>query len=144
MTTIIHIDIVVVLRTLPHVDLYPVSRHPHTVFASCRIVLDEFHESESWQSSVREVMKSLGATHRWGLSGTPPLDETDSVLEVAELLWYADGRPILCEALKNKKKKSLEAKSWWADPANKQKVHESELKLADEMRRVDVVAAYLS
>eukprot|EP00930_Biecheleria_cincta_P048911 TRINITY_DN34167_c0_g1_i1.p1 TRINITY_DN34167_c0_g1~~TRINITY_DN34167_c0_g1_i1.p1 ORF type:complete len:995 (-),score=165.18 TRINITY_DN34167_c0_g1_i1:327-3272(-) len=53
-----------------------------------RIILDEFHESDSWQFRVREMMKSIGGTHRWGLSGTPPMGSCDSVTEVAELLWF--------------------------------------------------------
>ena len=91
------------------------------------MVLDEFHESESWNSRVRDVMKALAATCRWGLSGTPPLDSTDSVLEVAEILRYATGAtPFMTEALKNRKKeKSEKAQSWLADEGNKQKVHDS-------------------
>ena len=54
-----------------------------------RLVLDEFHEAGAWSYRVREIAKSMGATHRWGLSGTPPLDSTESLLEVAQLLWYA-------------------------------------------------------
>jgi len=53
-----------------------------------RLILDEFHESESWEYRVREMMKSVGATHRWGLSGTPPLGSCDAVSQVAELLWF--------------------------------------------------------
>jgi len=53
-----------------------------------RLILDEFHESESWEYRVREMMKSVGATHRWGLSGTPPLGSCEAVSQVAELLWF--------------------------------------------------------
>eukprot|EP00929_Paragymnodinium_shiwhaense_P001824 TRINITY_DN102030_c0_g1_i1.p1 TRINITY_DN102030_c0_g1~~TRINITY_DN102030_c0_g1_i1.p1 ORF type:complete len:1008 (+),score=202.88 TRINITY_DN102030_c0_g1_i1:153-3026(+) len=56
-----------------------------------RVVLDEFHESESWSYRVREYLKSLGARHRWGLSGTPPFSSAENVAEVAELLWYSKG-----------------------------------------------------
>ena len=92
---------------------------------ACRMVLDEFHESESWANRVRDVMKSLGATHRWGLSGTPPLDTTDAVLEVAELLWYATDAtaPFMSEALKHRKSQKQEAKIWLADEENKKKLH---------------------
>lgn len=53
-----------------------------------RVILDEFHESESWVYRVREMVKALGATHRWGLSGTPPLGSCEAVTEVAELLHF--------------------------------------------------------
>eukprot|EP00747_Dinoflagellata_sp_TGD_P121807 gnl/TRDRNA2_/TRDRNA2_173490_c2_seq10.p1 gnl/TRDRNA2_/TRDRNA2_173490_c2~~gnl/TRDRNA2_/TRDRNA2_173490_c2_seq10.p1 ORF type:complete len:784 (-),score=89.47 gnl/TRDRNA2_/TRDRNA2_173490_c2_seq10:1572-3902(-) len=51
-----------------------------------RVVLDEFHESEAWEYRVREMLRSLGAIHKWGLSGTPPLSNTAAVVEVAGLL----------------------------------------------------------
>ena len=72
-------------------------------------------------------MKSLGATYRWGLSGTPPLDTTDAVLEVAELLWYATDAtaPFMSEALKHRKSLKQEAKTWLADEENKKKLHEA-------------------
>jgi hypothetical protein len=91
------------------------------------MVLDEFHESESWITRVREVMKSLGATYRWGLSGTPPLDTTDAVLEVAELLWYATDAtaPFMSEAFKHRKSRKQDSKRWLADEENKQKIHEA-------------------
>lgn len=90
-------------------------------------MLDEFHETESWVSRVRDVMKSLGATYRWGLSGTPPLDTTDAVLEVAELLWYATDAtaPFMSEALKHRKSRKQDSKKWLADEENKQKIHEA-------------------
>jgi len=53
-----------------------------------RLILDEFHESDSWIYRVREMMKSVGARCRWGLSGTPPFDNFQSTCQVAELLWY--------------------------------------------------------
>jgi len=55
-----------------------------------RIILDEFHESESWVYRVRELVKATGATHRWGLSGTPPLGSCEAVSQVAELLWFPE------------------------------------------------------
>ena len=65
-----------------------------------------------------------GVTHRWGLSGTPPLDTTDAVLEVAELLWYATDAtaPFMSEALKHRKSQKHEAKIWLADEENKKKL----------------------
>ena len=56
-----------------------------------RVVFDEFHESESWVFRTRELLKSIGATHRWGLSGTPPLGSTEPAAQVAELLCYDQG-----------------------------------------------------
>ncbi|CAL1168735.1 unnamed protein product [Cladocopium goreaui] len=103
-----------------------------------RMVLDEFHESESWITRVREVMKSLGATYRWGLSGTPPLDTTDAVLEVAELLWYATDAtaPFMSEALKHRKSRKQDSKTWLADEENKQKIHgECQAMIRDVVRQ---------
>ena len=98
------------------------------------MVLDEFHESESWRAASREVMKSLGATHRWGLSGTPPLDSTDSVLEVAEILRYAtEATPIMMEALKKKGQMRQIPTSWLAQSTNKQKLHETLSELAETL-----------
>ena len=54
-----------------------------------RVVFDEFHESEAWQYRVREMLRRLGAVHKWGLSGTPPLGSPLAVAEVAGLLGYA-------------------------------------------------------
>jgi len=53
-----------------------------------RIVLDEFHESASWTLATRECMKACCSGFRWGLSGTPPLSNTELILEVADLLHY--------------------------------------------------------
>ena len=85
-----------------------------------RVVLDEFHETESWKSAVREVLKSIGATHRWGLSGTPPLSNTDSVLEVAELFHYIrkETSPTMALALKSRQSQKLQTVQ------AKQKLHE--------------------
>lgn len=55
-----------------------------------RVIFDEFHESETWEYRVREMLKSLGAEHKWGLSGTPPLGSAAAVVEVAALLGYAN------------------------------------------------------
>ena len=54
-----------------------------------RVVFDEFHESEAWEYRVREMLRCLGAVHKWGLSGTPPLGSPLAVAEVAGLLGYA-------------------------------------------------------
>ncbi|CAE7420544.1 SHPRH, partial [Symbiodinium pilosum] len=54
-----------------------------------RVILDEFHESEAWEYRVREMLRGLTAVHKWGLSGTPPLDSAAAVAEIAGLLGYA-------------------------------------------------------
>ena len=78
-----------------------------------RMVLDEFHETESWKMSTREVLKSIGATYRWGLSGTPPLSNTESIMEVAELLNYVrkEASPTMALALENRLSKNLKAEA---------------------------------
>lgn len=55
-----------------------------------RIVMDEFHESESWVYRVREMFKAVGAGCRWGLTGTPPVGNLESIKDVAEILWYKE------------------------------------------------------
>lgn len=53
-----------------------------------RIIIDEFHESAAWEYKNRELVRAIGATKRWGLSGTPPLDTSAAVTDVALLLGY--------------------------------------------------------
>jgi len=53
-----------------------------------RIVMDEFHETESWSFRTRCMYEWTGASHRWGLSGTPPISNSMSIVDVAEILWY--------------------------------------------------------
>ena len=53
-----------------------------------RIIIDNFDESSAWDFRNRELVKAIGATHRWGLSGTPPFATSVAVAEVARLLWY--------------------------------------------------------
>ena len=52
--------------------------------------MDEFHESEAWVYRVREMFKSIGADHRWGLSGTPPVGDTAAISQMAAILWYPE------------------------------------------------------
>jgi len=51
-----------------------------------RVILDEFHESEAWEYRVREMLRGLTAMHKWGLSGTPPMDSALAVVQIAALL----------------------------------------------------------
>mmetsp|Transcript_16843 Transcript_16843/g.39327 ORF Transcript_16843/g.39327 Transcript_16843/m.39327 type:complete len:868 (+) Transcript_16843:56-2659(+) len=60
-----------------------------------RIVMDEFHESESWDYKVRELFKGIGATHRWGLSGTPPIADVESIDGIADMMWAVKRRRYL-------------------------------------------------
>eukprot|EP00928_Gymnodinium_smaydae_P068913 TRINITY_DN5220_c2_g3_i2.p1 TRINITY_DN5220_c2_g3~~TRINITY_DN5220_c2_g3_i2.p1 ORF type:complete len:1184 (-),score=141.99 TRINITY_DN5220_c2_g3_i2:148-3699(-) len=54
-----------------------------------RVIFDEFHESEAWEYRVREMLKCVGATYKWGLSGTPPLADAVAVAELAGLLGHS-------------------------------------------------------
>jgi len=51
-----------------------------------RLVMDEFHESELWGVAQRDNIKFIRSHYRWGLSGTPPVGDTDSIRKVAALL----------------------------------------------------------
>ena len=37
---------------------------------------------------MEPLLLKLGATYRWGLSGTPPLGSAETAAEVSELFWY--------------------------------------------------------
>lgn len=50
-----------------------------------RLVMDEFHESELWETAQREMLKFIPAHFRWGLSGTPPVGDAVSVEKMAQL-----------------------------------------------------------
>merc|ERR1719399_1127595 len=39
-----------------------------------RIVFDEFHELETFDSAQQNSLQHLRSHYRWGLTGTPPLD----------------------------------------------------------------------
>lgn len=52
------------------------------------MIVDEFHESQTWEFRVREMLSALEAEHKWGLSGTPPLHCGASVAQVAKLLGF--------------------------------------------------------
>ncbi|CAE7278238.1 Hltf [Symbiodinium sp. CCMP2456] len=68
-----------------------------------RVVLDEFHESEAWEYRVREMLRGLTAKHKWGLSGTPPMDTALAVVQIAALLGFisedeTEGEDLMSEA----------------------------------------------
>ena len=83
--------------------------------------------SQSPGSPVCEKWWNLWGPRTAGVSGTPPLDTTDAVLEVAELLWYATDAtaPFMSEAFKHRKSRKQDSKRWLADEENKQKIHEA-------------------
>ncbi|CAK0892737.1 unnamed protein product, partial [Prorocentrum cordatum] len=41
-----------------------------------RVVFDEFHELESFESAQQNILQHLRSHFRWGLTGTPPVDTT--------------------------------------------------------------------
>merc|ERR1719156_63643 len=45
-----------------------------------RIVFDEFHELETFESAQQNSLQHLRSHSRWGLTGTPPLDNIRGVL----------------------------------------------------------------
>ena len=97
-----------------------------------RVVFDEFHESEAWEYRVREMLRGLRATHKWGLSGTPPLGGPFAVAEVAGLLGYTRPRvrgdvfgKALFYAWTRQRQRSCQrwqAEHWFAAPANQDRL----------------------
>jgi len=62
-----------------------------------RIVFDEFHELESFESAQQNSLQFLRAHFRWGLTGTPPVDNNAGVIFMSSLFridlpgYLADG-----------------------------------------------------
>jgi len=50
-----------------------------------RVVFDEFHELESFQSAQQSVLQYIRAHSRWGLTGTPPIDTLAGVIFMSSL-----------------------------------------------------------
>jgi len=50
-----------------------------------RIVFDEFHELESFDSQQQNSLQHLRASYRWGLTGTPPVDCSAGVIFMSSL-----------------------------------------------------------
>lgn len=50
-----------------------------------RVVFDEFHELESFQSAQQSVLQHMRAHSRWGLTGTPPIDNIAGVIFMSSL-----------------------------------------------------------
>merc|ERR1719174_1261378 len=50
-----------------------------------RVVFDEFHELESFQGAQQSVLQHMRAHSRWGLTGTPPIDNIAGVIFMSSL-----------------------------------------------------------
>jgi hypothetical protein len=50
-----------------------------------RVVFDEFHELESFDSAQQNSLQHLRASYRWGLTGTPPIDTNAGVIFMSSL-----------------------------------------------------------
>jgi len=50
-----------------------------------RVVFDEFHELESFESAQQNILQHLRAKYRWGLTGTPPVDSNAGVIFLSSL-----------------------------------------------------------
>eukprot|EP00403_Amphidinium_massartii_P008858 CAMPEP_0178419576 /NCGR_PEP_ID=MMETSP0689_2-20121128/25683_1 /TAXON_ID=160604 /ORGANISM="Amphidinium massartii, Strain CS-259" /LENGTH=1241 /DNA_ID=CAMNT_0020041021 /DNA_START=17 /DNA_END=3742 /DNA_ORIENTATION=- len=68
------------------------ARHPHDLefpvlemFHWKRIVFDEFHELESFESNQQHTLQHLRSHFRWGLTGTPPIDSNAGVICMSSL-----------------------------------------------------------
>ncbi|OLQ03141.1 DNA repair protein RAD5 [Symbiodinium microadriaticum] len=104
-----------------------------------RVILDEFHESEAWEYRVREMLRGIRADHKWGLSGTPPMETGAAVAELAGLLNYIEAsedeskHPMSKALLFNHftKKQGGEALRWFRDPQTVRRLN------ADAQRFVD-------
>ena len=50
-----------------------------------RVVFDEFHELESFESVQQNSLQHLRSRFRWGLTGTPPVDSNSGVVFMSSL-----------------------------------------------------------
>merc|ERR1719203_2042270 len=50
-----------------------------------RVVFDEFHELESFDSLQQNSLQHLRSSYRWGLTGTPPVDCNAGVIFMSSL-----------------------------------------------------------
>lgn len=50
-----------------------------------RVVFDEFHELESFDSTQQNSLQHLRASFRWGLTGTPPVESSAGVIFMSSL-----------------------------------------------------------
>eukprot|EP00929_Paragymnodinium_shiwhaense_P033402 TRINITY_DN18348_c0_g4_i2.p1 TRINITY_DN18348_c0_g4~~TRINITY_DN18348_c0_g4_i2.p1 ORF type:complete len:1172 (+),score=307.38 TRINITY_DN18348_c0_g4_i2:77-3592(+) len=50
-----------------------------------RVVFDEFHELESFQGAQQGILQHMRAHNRWGLTGTPPVEDISGVIFMSSL-----------------------------------------------------------
>lgn len=50
-----------------------------------RVVFDEFHELESFENVQQNSLQHLRSSYRWGLTGTPPVDDNAGVIFMSSL-----------------------------------------------------------
>ena len=50
-----------------------------------RVVFDEFHELESFESAQQNSLQFLRSHFRWGLTGTPPVDNNAGAIFMSSL-----------------------------------------------------------
>ena len=58
---------------------------------SCSLAFVKMAGASVPRYRVRCMFEAVGATHRWGLSGTPPISNRESLWDVAYLLWSGWG-----------------------------------------------------
>lgn len=51
-----------------------------------RIIMDELHESQDKATAVKDQLRLMSADFIWGLTGTPRLEDSDTVMTFAEFL----------------------------------------------------------
>eukprot|EP00439_Symbiodinium_sp_Y106_P013106 s1988_g1.t3 len=108
-----------------------------------RVILDEFHESEAWEYRVREMLRGIKADHKWGLSGTPPMETGAAVAEIAGLLNYIeasedDSKHPMSKALwfnHFTKKNCADALRWFGDTGVARRLHADAQKFVDKYIR---------
>merc|ERR1719486_1612820 len=50
-----------------------------------RVVFDEFHELESFESRQQNSLQHMRSHYRWGLTGTPPVSSNAGVIFMSSL-----------------------------------------------------------
>ncbi|CAE7513671.1 RAD5 [Symbiodinium sp. CCMP2456] len=108
-----------------------------------RVILDEFHESEAWEYRVREMLRGIKADHKWGLSGTPPMETGAAVAELAGLLNYIEASEDESKHPMSKalwfnhftKKQGGEALRWFRDPRAVRRLNADAQKFVDKYIR---------
>ena len=79
-----------------------------------RIVFDEFHELESFESTQQNSLQFLRGHFRWGLTGTPPVDNNAGVIFMSSL-FRIDLPGYLTEEHEARKASGLDLGPWESD-----------------------------